>query len=60
MGETETERLGTGEAVDLEHADLEVSARAERRVVECQAAVRLAVADVLVHPDSLAFPVNTV
>lgn len=46
-------RLGAGEAVDLEHADLEVAGGAERRVVEGGAAVRLAEADVLVHPDRL-------
>lgn len=52
----EWERLGAGETVDFEHTDLEVTARAERGIVERQATVRLAVADILVHPDSLSFP----
>lgn len=45
--------LCAGEAVHLEHADLEVAGRAERRVVEGGAAVRLTEADVLVHPNGL-------
>lgn len=48
------EGLRPREAVHLEDPDLEVPARAQRRVVEGRAAVSLAEPDVLVHPDRLA------
>lgn len=50
--------LGAGEAVHLEHADLEVAAGAERRVVERGAAVSLAEPYVLVHPYCLPVAVT--
>lgn len=50
--------LGAGEAVDLEHAYLEVAAGTERRVVKRGAAVSLAEPYVLVHPDRLAVTGN--
>lgn len=49
---------GTRKSVDLKHTDLEVTADAERGVVERQAAVCFAVANVLVHPYRLALSVN--
>lgn len=49
---------GTRKSVDLEHTDLEVTADAERGVVERQAAVCFAVANVLVHPNRLALSVH--
>lgn len=50
--------LRAREAVHLQHADLEVPAGAQRRVVEGRAAVRLAEPNVLVHPDRLPVPVT--
>lgn len=52
------EGLRPREAVHLEDPDLEVPARAQRRVVEGRAAVSLAEPDVLVHPDRLAVTVE--
>jgi len=49
-------KSSSGETVDFEDADFEVAAGAERRVVEREAAVGLAVANALVHPDGLALP----
>lgn len=52
------EGLRPRKAVHLEDSDLEVPARAQRRVVEGRAAVSLAEPDVLVHPDRLAVTVE--
>lgn len=54
----QVEGLRPREAVHLEDPDLEVPARAQRRVVEGRAAVSLAEPDVLVHPDRLAVTVE--
>jgi len=50
--------LDAHEAVDLQHPNLEVARRTQRRIVEGLAAVRLAKAYVLVHPDGLALAIG--
>lgn len=47
-------RSRTYESVHFEHSYFEITGNAQRRVVECLAAVRFAEADVLVHPDRLS------
>jgi hypothetical protein len=45
------------EAVDFQDSNLEIGCGSQRRIIECQAAVGLAITNVFVDPDGLTFPV---
>jgi hypothetical protein len=50
----EQTELGSIEAIYFKDSDLKVSTFTEWRIVKCQTSVRLAIPNILIHPDSLS------
>jgi hypothetical protein len=48
-------KLGSIKAIYLKDSDLKISTFTEWWIVECQTSVRLAIPNVLIHPDGLSF-----
>jgi hypothetical protein len=45
------------EAVDFQDSNLEIGCGSQRWIIECQAAVGLAITNVFINPDGLTFSV---